>query len=85
MIKELEFVLPTAFNGTYLDVRCTVQMIEPGEIADIIVEEYTPHEGEGPLEDTLGSDELHDEVEKIASAVYEQHADQLIECMNELF
>lgn len=84
IIKELRFDLPVLFRGTCLDVVCTAQMIEPGEIADITVLEYFPGEGQGALEDTLGADSP-DEVAQIETAIYEQHGDCLVECLNELF
>lgn len=68
LVKEMDFVFPTKINGETVDVHCTVQALELGEIADIIVK----------TEDKSMAN-------KLSTAVYHQHADKIIECMNELF
>ena len=73
LVKQFEFNLPTAFAGDYYEVAVKVQMIEPTEIADIIIVDYHLQSG-NEMEDM---DDFAEELLK--AAIYEQHGDDIVE------
>lgn len=76
----LEFEMPVAHAGRYLNVDFAAHAIERGEIADIDIICCRLIDWQGRIGDVVAVDE-----DRLISDIYEQHAGCIIEAMNQLF